>query len=194
MQMKGQVAIPSTAIIELSSETAVFPSSLLVFPFLIYFIKFSSAQLGSYFLSSFTQLTWMLLKTSLTANKIYSHVFSRWKLHVDERAVQERSRHSAFKCEQMTTHLFFCCCFFVTSCHLNPTLLHSYWCLTQITAVLYCGLRAWMTPQGNRFCSCCCGRSIYCDNIMMQRQNLNSSEKICNVKELYFCSAKRQSV
>lgn len=76
MQRKGQVAIPSTTIIELSSKTAAFLRSLLLLPFLIYFMKFSSAQARSYFLSSFTQLTWMLLNTAVTANKIYSHILS----------------------------------------------------------------------------------------------------------------------
>lgn len=105
IQLKGQGAIPSTTIIELSFETSLFPSYLLVLPLIIYFMKFSSAQAGS-FLFTFTQLTWMLLKTSLTANMIYSHV-TRWELHVDERAVHDRSMHSTFKCEEMTAHRLF---------------------------------------------------------------------------------------
>lgn len=154
MQMKSQVAFPSTTIIELSSETTVFPSSLYVFPFPIYFMKFSRAQAGSYFLSSFTQLTWMQLKTLLTANKIHSHVLSDESgMLMKEQFKRDQGTRPINVCT--TTHLFV---FIVTSCHLNPTLLLPYLLMPHTDHS--CGLRVWMTPQGNRFTSSCCGRSI----------------------------------
>lgn len=105
MQMKGQVAIPSTTIIELSSETAVFPSSLLVFHFLIYFMKFALAGVGS--CPVFIYSANLNADENFAASKeVVPPCFIKWKLHVDEKAVQERSRYSSFKWEQMTTHMF----------------------------------------------------------------------------------------
>lgn len=152
MQMKGQAAIPSTTIIELSSQTAVFPRSSPCIPlsYIFHEIFISSCEEG-YFLSSFTQLTWMPWKTLLTR---YCHVSSDESCALMKKQFSWDQGTWPFKCEQMTAHLFL-----FTSWCLNPTLLLHQW-LTHITAALGWGLQVWMTPQGNRFTGCCYARSI----------------------------------
>lgn len=155
MHMMGQDAIPSTTIIGTVVQNCCIPqfSSSIPFSYIFHEIFISSSrELFPVFIYS-ANLNGA--EDFADSEQDLQPCFIRWKLHVDEKAVQGRSRHSTFKCGQMTAHLLL-----ATHCRLNPILLLSYWCLTQITAVLYCGIWAWMTPQGNRFTSCCCGRSI----------------------------------
>lgn len=144
MQMTGQVAIPSTTIIELSSKPPYSPQFSAWIPHSYIFHQIFISSGGKLFPAFIYSANLNAVDDLADTEHDLQTCFSRRKPHADERTVQGRSRHSNFKCERMTAHLLF-----KTQLCLSVTAWHA--------SQLCFGHRASMTPEGNRFTSCRCG-------------------------------------